>query len=380
MNDYLIKNGHVLDTSLGINEIMDVALKNDTIAQIGKDIPENSATRVIDATGCYVTPGLIDGHMHVNFGASDIGIRAEVGCFPSGVTTCVDAGSVGAAGFEAFYNTIVANSQATIKTCLNIASVGETAHGCPEELNPASFETDKVLRLCEKYKGNIVGIKVRFGVPMVRNFGIEPLKAAAKIGKQAGLPLVVHIIESPTPVKEILDVLSPGDIYCHVYHNTGKYTILDEKGKILPEIWEARKRGILFDDAHGRGAGAFKVIGAALEQGFKPDLITSDLTRTSIYRSPAYSFCHIMSQFMNFGLTFYELIKITTEEIAKFIYGECAGFIKTGAQGDLAILRIVEKPINFVDCKGQRFNGSKFIRCEMTFKAGEPVFCQVDFN
>jgi predicted amidohydrolase len=380
MNDYLIKNGHVMDSVLGINGPVNIAIKNDIITQVGTDIPENTAARVIDARGCYVTPGLIDGHTHVNFGASDIGIRAEIGCFPSGVTTCVDAGSVGAAGYEAFYNTVVTNSQATILTNLNIASIGETAHGCPEELDPQLFEREKILRLCRKYRHNIVGIKVRWGIPMVKNHGIRPLQVAAEIGREAGLPLVIHMIQSPTPVKDVLDLMKPGDIYCHCYHNTGPNIILDKNGRILPEVREARERGILFDDGHGRGAGSFKVIRAALEQGFKPDMITSDLTRTSIYRSPAYTLAHIWSQFLNFGMSFEELVKMNTETMAGILYGKCGGFIKAGAVADIAVLRLVEKPIHFVDYQGEEFTGSKYIKCEMTFKAGEPVFGQVDFN
>jgi predicted amidohydrolase len=380
MNDYLIKNGHVIDSVLGINGITDIAIKNDSITQVGNNLPTDIAARVIDARGCYVTPGLIDGHTHVNFGASDIGIRAEIGCFPSGITTCVDAGSVGVAGYEAFYNTVIANSQATILTNLNVASVGETAHGCPEELDPSRFEREKILCLCRKYRHNIVGIKVRWGVPMVKNHGIEALKVAAEIGQEAGLPLVIHMIESPTPVKDVLDLMKSGDIYCHCYHNTGPNIILDKNGKILPEVWDARKRGILFDDGHGRGAGSFKIIRAAFEQGFKPDMITSDLTRTSIYRSPAYTLPHIWSQFLNFGMAFDELIKMNTETMTKILYGKCDGFIKENAVADIAILRIVEKPIHFVDYQGERFTGSKYIKCEMTFKAGEPVFGQVDFN
>ncbi|MDR1901481.1 MAG: amidohydrolase family protein [Treponema sp.] len=378
MNDFLIKNGRVVDTALGINDVIDIAIKNDIIAEVGKNLPVNNAVRVIDADGCYITPGLVDYHAHINYGSSDICFRAEIGCFPSGVTTCVDGGSAGVSSYENFYNTIVCSSQVNIKGYLNISSVGETAHSCPEELNPALFEIDKILRFCKKYEGNIVGIKIRLGAPMVRNFGIEPLKVAQKVAKDAGIPLTVHMIDCPVPVKDVLAVLSAGDIYCHVFHNTGKGTILDQNGKLLPELFEARKRGVLFDVSHGRGAGSFTVAKAALEQGFKPDLITSDLSRYSLYRSPAYTVNYIMSEFLHLGFTFEELIKMYTETSAKLIYGKCDGFIKPGYLADLAIFRLVDKPVTFVDYKGEKLNGNKIIKCEMTFKDGEPVFCQVD--
>ncbi len=379
MYDFLIKNGHVIDTALGLDTVTDIALKNDIIAEVGT-IDPGKAVRVIDAQGCFVTPGLMDYHAHVNYGSSDICFRAEIGCFPSGVTTVADGGSCGVPSFENFHNVIIAQSQVTIKTHLNVSSAGETAHSIPEIIDPRYFEEDKILRLCEKYRDNIIGLKLRQGAPMVRDCGIEPLRASVKLARKAGLPLTVHMIDSPITPADTLAELGPGDIYCHVFHNTGQGCILDTNGTVYPELFEAQKRGVLLDVSHGRGAASFKVIRAALEQGLKPDLITSDLSRYSLFRSPAFTLNYIMSEFLHFGFTFRELITMFTETTAKLIYGKADGFIKPGAQADIAVLRLVEKPMRFVDYQGETMDGNQLIKCEMTFKAGEPVFCQVDFN
>ncbi len=378
MYDFLIKNGRVLDPSLGLDKVTDVAIQNGVIAMIGSS-GSAEAAQTVDAAGCLVVPGLIDAHAHVNYGSSDNSFRAESGCFPSGVTTVIDGGTCGAAGFENFYNTVAAGSQVTIKSFLNIGSVGQTSHLNPEELDPSRFETEKILRYCEKYRDTIAGIKIRLGVPMLKDHGIGAVKASAAVARQAGLPLIAHMIDCPLPVAEVMALLAPGDVYCHVFHDTGGGIILDKNGNVLPEVFEAQRRGILFDVAHGRGGASIHTAKTALEQGFRPDLITSDLSRFSLYRMPAHSLGYILSEYLHLGFSLEELIKLSTETPAKAFLGGGNGFIKEGAAADLAILRLQEKQVRFTDYLGESLEGNKLIRCEMTLKGGEPVFRQVDF-
>ena len=378
MFDFIFKNGHVIDSFLGIDKVTDIAVTGDTIAEIG-DLKSAEARQIVDASGCYVTPGLIDYHAHINYGSTDNSFRAELGCFPNGVTTVVDGGTCGVGGFENFYNTIVSNSQLTIKSYLNIGSIGQTSHLCPEELDPECFETEKILHYCKKYRDNIVGIKLRLGAPMVKGHGIEALKATIKVARAADLRLTVHMIDCPIPVKEVLNLLSPGYIYCHVFHDTGAGTILDENGKLLQEVMEAQKRGILFDVSHGRGGASLRIAKAALDQGFKPDIITADLSRFSLYRKPAYSLNYIMSEFLHLGFSFRDLIQIYTDLPSRLIYGSSEGFLKVGAAADIAVFRVIEKPVQFVDYLGETLAGNQMIKCEMTLKNGEPVFRQSDF-
>ncbi|QQO09578.1 amidohydrolase family protein [Breznakiella homolactica] len=378
MYSFLIKNGRVLDPSSGVDTVMDLAVEDGVIV-----MPESSSAaedvQIIDAAGCLVVPGLIDAHAHVNYGSSDNSFQAETGCFPSGVTTVLDGGTCGVSGFQNFYNSVIAGSQVTIKSFLNVGSVGQTSHLNPEELDPARFETEKILRYCEKYRDNIVGIKLRLGAPMLKNHGTGALTASVQLARQAGLPLVVHMIDCPLPVDEVLPQLAPGDVYCHVFHNTGDGVILDKNGNVLPEVFEAQRRGVLFDVAHGRGGASIKMARAALDQGFKPDLITSDLSRFSLYRMPAHSLGYILSEYLHLGFSVEELIRLSTETPAKAFLGNKAGFIRPGAPADLAILRVLEKPVRFTDYLGEVLEGSRLIRCEMTLKSGEPVFRQTDF-
>jgi predicted amidohydrolase len=357
---------------------MDIAVEGGIIATTGS-LGSSSAEQIVDAAGCLVVPGLIDAHAHINFGSCDNSFRAEIGCFPSGVTTVIDGGTCGVAGFENLYNTIVAGSQVTVKSFLNVAAVGQTSHLNSEELDPARFEPEKILRYCEKYRDNIVGIKVRLGAAMVKHHGIGAMTASMEIARRAGLPMIVHMIDCPIPVEEVLSRLAPGDVYCHVFHDTGAGVILDKNGKVLPEVFEAQRRGILFDVGHGRGGASIRISKAALEQGFRPDLITSDLSRFSLYRMPAHSMSYILSEYLQLGFSLEELIKLSTEAPAKAFLGGGGGFIKAGVPADLAVLRILDKPVRFVDYVGGVLEGNRLIRCEMTLKGGEPVFRQIDF-
>lgn len=63
--DLLIRGGHVIDPKNGVSAVRDVAIRNGRIAAVGEKLPPASARRVIDASGLYVTPGLVDIHVHV---------------------------------------------------------------------------------------------------------------------------------------------------------------------------------------------------------------------------------------------------------------------------------------------------------------------------
>ncbi len=378
MYDFIIQNSHVIDCAAEIDEPMDIAIQDGMIAATGK-LDAARARQIVDAAGCYVTPGLIDYHAHVNYGSSDNSFKAELGCFPSGVTTVVDGGTCGVAGYENFYRTVVQGSMLTVKAHLCISSVGQTAHLFPEVADPSRYEETKILACCARYRDNIVGLKLRLGAPMVCDHGIEALRAAAAIARKAGLRLTVHMIDCPLPVKEVLRELAAGDIFCHAFHNTGGGTILDRNGKILPEIREAKERGILFDVAHGRGGASLRVARAALEQGFWPDLITSDLSRFSLYQMPAHSLGYIMSEYLNLGFTFRELVKRYTQVPAALLYGKAGPCIAPGLPADLAVFRIFERKTRFTDYLHDTLDADRLIKCEMTVKRGEPVFRQVDF-
>ena len=63
--DLLLKGGHVIDGKNGINAIRDVAVKDGKVAAVGTNIAASKALKTVDISGLYVTPGLVDIHVHV---------------------------------------------------------------------------------------------------------------------------------------------------------------------------------------------------------------------------------------------------------------------------------------------------------------------------
>jgi predicted amidohydrolase len=212
----------------------------------------------------------------------------------------------------------------------------------------------------------------------VKEFGLRPLKTATEIARAAGLRLVVHVTDSPGLIQETADMLSPGDVFCHLCHNTGT-TILNEKGRVRPEVFKMQERGVLLDMAHGSRNFSLKIAKQAISEGLLPDIISSDLSAFSLNRWPAFGFTYILSELLALGMPLSDLIKRCTQDAAKLINSREVGFIRKNASADISILKLLECDVEFVDVYGDSQQGKNFIKCEMTFKNGIPMFRQFDF-
>jgi len=378
--DFLIKNGHVVDTRRGLDAIMDVGVANGRIAFVGNatSLVEYQCKQTVDAAGCYVTPGLIDMHAHVFYGGCSFALPPDLATLNNGITTTVEAGGVGEAAYELFYRYTVHSCVVDVKSMLYVSSCGQPAFTYVENVDPKMYDNKRILKLCTDYSDNICGLKLKFSRSIVGDLGIAPLRESVKLAQQAGLLLCVHIKDPPVTVKEILEELRPGDIFCHVFHEDG-YTILDENGELLPEVLDAKKRGILFDMAQGSSNFSHRIAKAAIDRGFLPDIVSSDLSMVSHNCPPAYSFNYILSELLNLGMSFQDIIKRCTEVPADILKRNKEGFIHSGEIADLAILRILQKPIHFKDSYGNEFDGNRMIKTEMTVKDGLIVYRQFDF-
>lgn len=375
MFDIIIKNGHVFDPLTGRSEVTDIGITGKKIARTGHI--DETCRQMIDASGCFVVPGLIDFHVHCAYGMCAYGMPPD-SLLSSGVTSTVDGGTTGIANYEAFYRNIVCNSIVDIKTFLLVSSSGQISGRVTENMDPGLFEEDKILDLCDKYRDNIIGIKVRMEKKIVGKFGLEPLKRTIEIADKAGLPISVHASDTPGEVKDTLDLLRPGDIFCHVFHQMGK-TILDENGILLPEVWEAQKRGVLFEIGHGSLRFSGPVCKAALDQGFMPDLISSDLGLLSMNIAPTYSFTYILSELLALGMKFEDIITLCTKAPARITHPSLRSFLEEGQAADIAILRTVDRKRHYIDTYGNEFDGNQMIKPEMTIKDGLIVHRQWDF-
>lgn len=377
MFDLIIKNGMLTDPRSGLKEKGDIAISNGRIAAVG-NLSNEEAAQYMDASGCLVTPGLIDFHAHGAYRLSDFSMPADLIQIPNGVTSMVDAGSAGSADFEAFYRYNVLNSVMTIKSFLHVTREGQITHGHNEDPNPDYYDEDRILRLVEKYKDNIIGLKLRQSKDIVGDQGLRPLEGAVALAEKAGLRLSVHITDSPGTVAETLDRLRPGDIFCHMYHQKGN-TIIGEDGKVLPEVIEARKRGVLFELGHGAFNFSGVIAKAAINQGFLPDIISSDLSLLSAYKAPTQSFSYILAELLNLGMSMDEILKRCIDAPARLMGIDHDGFLKEGRNADIAVLRIVERPVQYKDRYGNEYDGNNLIKVEATIKDGIPVYRAFDF-
>lgn len=387
MPDMEIKNGILIDPVAGTAQKGLIRVKNGRITAVeyGDDPvkalteSEQTAAEVIDASGCYVTPGIIDFHAHLYTDGTERGVYVDTTCFPNGVTTAVDGGSAGVANYPLFLNSVIAASKVRIFSDLNLCSLGLGTVSYPENINPATVDMEKIKYYYHKYRDNIQALKLRQTRDISREFGLEPLRLMRRIADELGAYMVVHVTDSPGEIRETLELLREGDVFCHVFHGKGK-TILDEQGKILPEVWEARERGVLFDAAHGGNQFSNEVALNALEQGFLPDFITSDISLKTMYRAPLYSMGMVMSKFLNMGIGIEKLIRIVTHDPAvKLGMEHEIGTFKPGAAADIAVFKIVEKEVEFNDSHGVLFKGNRLLRTQMTIRDGVTVFRQIDF-
>ena len=276
--DLLLRGGHVLDDKNHIDGLMDVAIKDGKIAKVAPQIAPATALRTVDVKGLYVTPGLIDIHVHVYAGtgernsyAGDNSVPPDGFTFRVGVTTVVDAGCSGWRNFEDFKDRIIDRSKTRVFAMLNI--VGAGMRGDHYEQNTADMDGYKTAQMALKYPGTIVGIKTaHFAGPQW-----IPVEQAVIAGTKANIPVMVDFgVDRPTrPIYDLMtQKLRPGDIYTHMYsglrHEQDPVTLGPSKALI-----EGRKRGIFFDV--GQGGGSFKwslavpMIKAGFHSGFDFD-------------------------------------------------------------------------------------------------------------
>lgn len=367
--DMLLKNGHVIDPKNGIDRVADVAIAGGRIARVAAAIPANESKKTVDVSGLYVTPGLIDMHVHVYLWreAGGEASQADSHSFRSGVTTMVDAGSSGARTFPDFRDRIIEHSQTRILAFLNIVGAGM---GTGKEDDPAEMDAEAAAKTAKANPDVIVGFKsAHYAGP-----GWESIENAVKAGELTGLPVMVDFgrINSVRNINALfLDKLRPGDIYTHCF--SGHREELLASGKLNPAMEAGRKRGIIFDIGFGAGSFYWYVAVPAYAEHFYPDSISTDLHLKSM-NAGMKDMANVMSELLNLGSPLGEVVRMSTWNPAKEIKRPQFGNLDPGAEADVAVLRVDRGNFGFVDSAGARKSGSQRIVCEMTLRAGQVVW------
>ena len=347
MLELLIKNGSLLSPVNGYHqEVMDILLKNGRIEKIAPHI-EAANAEVIDASGCLVTPGLIDIHVHC-FPQCSLGIEPDVLGIKRGATTIFDAGSSGALNYETFRSEYIDQSKTKVFTLLNVSKLGLAE---PHELDDLNKIDRQALKAAAaKYPDNIVGLKARASASVVGAMGFEPIRLAAEIAHEVKLPLMVHVGNYPPALKDVLNVLEAGDIVTHAYHGK-KGGILNADGTIIEEALNARRRGVLFDIGHGVASFSFKTFKQAMTQSFDCDLISTDL-HVENYQGPVYNLAAVLSKLLNCGESLEDVISKATSVPARHYQLKGLGELKEGFIGDLSVMKLSDCDEAVVDSIG----------------------------
>ena len=379
--DLVLMGGRVIDPGNGIDACLDVGLRDGRTACVAPHVIAGSDAQVVDITGLIVTPGLVDIHTHVypfvRTEAAYVGaLNADAHLLASGVTTTVDAGTVGWRDFADFKSWHMDRSKVRILAMLNIAAGGMVVTAT--EQDPAAMQPGVVAALASAHPDTVVGIKsAHYWVREPWDEGHPPwisVDRAVEAGGLCGLPVMVDFW--PRPPKRshadlLLRKLRPGDIQTHFFAQ--QFPIVGDDGHVLPHLRAARERGVVFDLGHGAGSFWFRQAVPALRDGFAPDTISTDLHMANV-NGPVFSMLETMSKCLCMGMDLADVVARSTVAPARVIGRRDLGTLTEGAEADLAVLAHQEGSYGYADCGRARMRGSQRLTCEMTLRAGEVVY------
>jgi len=372
--DMVLKGGRVVDPRNATDAVMDVGILDHKIAAIEKNLAPATADKVIDVSGLIVTPGLVDIHTHVYAGTGlrdaydgDNSVYPDGFTFRSCVTTVADAGSSGWRNFPDFKDRVIDRSKTRILAFLNIvgAGMGGKVEQDVSEMDPAA-----AAEMAKKYPTLIVGFKTaHFEAPEW-----TAVDRALEAGKLASLPVMVDFGKF-RPERPYADLVSkrlrPGDISTHMYIDY--IPMLDSQGHVNSYLFEAQKRGVIFDVGHGGGSFVFNQAVPAVQQGFLPNSISTDLHIGSM-NAGMKDMTNVMSKFLNIGMSLPDIILRSTWQPAKEIHHDDLGSLSIGSDADVAVLRVEKGKFGFVDSLGGRLDGDQKLVCELTLRSGRVLW------
>jgi dihydroorotase len=372
--DLLIRGGHVIDARNGIDGVRDIAVRGDAIAAVGERLDATRASRVVDASGLLVAPGLVDIHTHVYAGtgearsyAGDNSVYPDGFSFRTGVTTVVDAGGAGWRNIDDFRQRVIARSKTRVLAMLNI--VGHGMRGGAVEQDVADMDAAATAEAARRHADVVVGIKTaHFGGP-----AWTPVERAVEAGTTANVPVMVDFgrDHAERPLEDLLlRKLRPGDIYTHLYSGLRRELL---NGAPNPALAAAHARGVVFDVGHGAGSFRWSVAAPMVRAGVLPDSISTDL-HTSSMNAGMKDQLNVMSKFLALGVPVARVIAMATWHPARQIKRETLGHLSVGAPADIAVLRLERGQFGFVDMDGRRMPGNARLACELTIKGGVVVY------
>ncbi|SDN10861.1 dihydroorotase [Daejeonella rubra] len=373
--DILLKGGHVIDAKNKISSKMDVALSKGKILKVAPNIPVTDAKKVVDVSGMYVSPGLIDIHTHVftgpnpGFGHGSSSVKPDDFTFRAGITTVVDAGTSGYKTFPLFKEQIIDRSRTRVLAFLNAFAPGMVGTAAEQE-DMKALEIEKADETIKKYPDLIAGVKI--GHYSGKDW--KPFDAAASLAHANNRPLFVECHITEFSLEDQLNHMKAGDIITHAYENVSeRMPVVDENGKVRPFVLDARKKGILFDVGHGGVGFWFNQAVPSVKQGLAPDTFGTDMHHNSV-NSGMKDMLNLMSKYLNMGMQTEDIIQRASWGAATAIKRPDLGNLSPGSEADIAVIKVLDGKFGFLDAAGFKLEGTKKFQAEMTIRAGKIVW------
>jgi dihydroorotase len=388
--DFLLKGGHLIDAKNKINSRMDVAVKDGKIFRVAADIPASSSKKTVDISGLYIAPGLLDIHGHVFHGTDTNYLSNSLDALPpdgftfrAGVTTVVDAGGAGWKNIDLFRKNVIEKSKTRVLAFMNIVGGGMRGTEAYEQ-DETDMDAKLTAAVALKNKDIVVGIKLAHYI----GHNWKPTDKAVEAGRIASIPVMVDFGKSlpPLPLEDLLlKHLRPGDILTHAYRYDQEF---DKNGKMIehkqaivdvntkkvkPFVWEARKKGLIFDVGHGGGSFNWSQAVPAMEQGFHPDVLSSDL-HTGSMNAGFKDMANLASKFLILGMPLADVIAASTWNPAKVIQRTDLGNLSVGSVADIAVFRLREGDFGYIDASGMALRGKQKLEAELTLRNGRVVW------
>ena len=373
--DLLLHGGHVIDPANGVDGPRDVAIRDGRIAAVDCAIPASSAARTIDASRLYVTPGLVDIHVHLyatagNEGAwgGDNSVLPDGFSFRSGTTTMVDTGSAGWRNLADFRERVLDRFTTRKYAFVNIVGLGMTT--MTTEQNIHDMEPEACAAVAREHEDVVVGLKTAH----YQGPDWTSVDRLIEAGEIASLPVMVDFgfFRSERPYHQLVgEKMRPGDISTHVYR--GPVPCVGPDGRVMPYLLAARRRGIRFDTGHGAGSFCFRNAVPCVEQGFWPDSISTDLHRLSM-NIGMLDMPTTMSKFLVMGMPLTDVIRLSTVEPARVIGRTEHGTLSVGAAADVAVLGLEHGDFGYMDSFGGVLKSDRRLQCELTLFGGDVVW------
>ena len=362
--DLVLKGGRVIDPSRKLDAIRDVAIANGRIATVASNLPGEAADTV-DARGKLVVPGLIDIHTHA--------ARTKDGpalCLADGVTGWIDAGSQGADRIQETI-AIAKSAPQPCRVLINIGRAGVIPEGDTMDLSRADVGVARAA--IGRNRDMIAGIKARLSRDVAGNNDVEVLRRAQEVATEFKIPVMIHMGQTMSPMAKLLALLKPGDIVTHMFAPPPN-SIIDDAGKLLPEVVAARKRGVRFDLGNGRvGHLRWDIVERVLQDGFLPDTFSTDWTPEA-RTAQVINFPNVMSKFLMMGMSLDQVIACATVNSSRaFPVFRDRGTLKPGAPADIAVLELREGSFEFEDNYGNKRSGKQRLFPSMTVLGGKKI-------